>query len=55
VETIECRRRSFVKVALLEDTKLRPPEEVIKEHDGKCPFCGKELIFNPDKIEINIL
>jgi hypothetical protein len=40
---------------LLEDTKLRPPEEVIKEHYGKCPFCGKELIFNPDKIEINIL
>jgi hypothetical protein len=40
---------------LLDDTKLRPPEEVIKELDGKCPHCGKELIFNPDKIEINVL
>jgi hypothetical protein len=40
---------------LLDDLKLRPPEEVIRELDGKCPFCGKELIFDPTKIEINII
>jgi len=40
---------------LLDDSKLRPPGEIIKEFDGKCPSCGKKLIFNPDKIEMNIL
>ena len=40
---------------LLKDIKLRPPDEVIKELEGNCPYCGKQLVFDPDKIEINIL
>jgi ribosomal protein S27E len=40
---------------LLTDVKLRPPEEVIKELEGHCPYCGKALVFDPDKIEINII
>ena len=51
-QKVICERCSAV---LLDDSKLKLPEEVIKELDGKCPNCGKELIFNPDKIEINIL
>lgn len=51
-QKVICERCSAV---LLDDSKLKPPEEVIKAFDGKCPSCGKELIFNPDKIEINIL
>ena len=36
------------------DTKLKSPEEVIQEFERKCPKCGKQLIFNPDKIDIHI-
>ena len=40
---------------LFNGLKLRPPEEVIQEFDGKCPYCGKKLVFNPDKVEIKTL
>ena len=40
---------------LFNGSKLRPPDEVIQELDGKCPYCEKLLGFNPDKVEINIL
>lgn len=32
--------------------ELRLPEEIIQQNDGRCPKCGKELIFNPEKVEI---
>jgi len=40
---------------LFNDSKLRPPEEVIQELNGKCPHCGKKLVFNPDRLEINLI
>jgi DNA-directed RNA polymerase subunit RPC12/RpoP len=40
---------------LFNGLKLRPPEEIIKELENKCPYCGKILLFNPDKVEINII
>lgn len=40
---------------LFSNLKLIPPEELIQELNGKCPHCGKKLVFNPDKVEIRIL
>jgi hypothetical protein len=40
---------------LFKDIKLRPPQELIHELNGKCPYCDKELIFNSDKLEIKIV
>lgn len=31
---------------------LKPPDEIIQEHDGKCPKCGKKLSFTPKNIEV---
>ena len=31
---------------------LKPPEEVIQQFNGKCPRCGRQLVFNPEKVEI---
>jgi|GEM_PF-2878570 len=40
---------------LYEDVDLKSPEEVIKKFNGKCPQCGKKLVFDPQKVEINSL
>jgi rubredoxin len=37
---------------LYDGTELRPPDEIIHEHDGKCPKCGKKLSFVP--IDVNV-
>jgi phage FluMu protein Com len=37
---------------LYEGPELRPPDEILHEHDGKCPKCGKKLSFIP--IEVNV-
>jgi DNA-directed RNA polymerase subunit RPC12/RpoP len=34
---------------------LKPPDEILQEHDGKCPKCGKKLSFTPKKIEVKPL
>jgi DNA-directed RNA polymerase subunit RPC12/RpoP len=38
--------------ALYEGADLRPPDEILHEHEGKCPKCGKKLSFVP--IEVNV-
>jgi len=35
--------------------ELRFPEEIIQQNDGRCPKCGKELMFNPEKVEITMV
>ncbi|MDH5449498.1 MAG: hypothetical protein OEX77_01175 [Candidatus Bathyarchaeota archaeon] len=37
---------------LYEGGDLRPPDEIIQQHDGKCPKCGKKLSFIPTKVDI---
>jgi len=32
---------------------IKSIDDVIKLHDGKCPKCGKELVKDVSKIEIN--
>jgi hypothetical protein len=38
---------------LYDNSDLKPPEEIIKKFGGKCPQCSKDLIFDPEKVEIN--
>jgi DNA-directed RNA polymerase subunit RPC12/RpoP len=37
---------------LYKGVDLKPPDEIIQEHDGKCPKCGKKLSFTPKNIEV---
>jgi DNA-directed RNA polymerase subunit RPC12/RpoP len=37
---------------IYESVDLRPPDEIIQEHDGKCPKCGKKLLFTPKEVEV---
>ncbi len=37
---------------LYNNSELTSPEEIIRKYDGKCPKCGKKLVFNTKKIEI---
>ena len=31
---------------------LKPPDEIILSHDGKCPKCSKKLSFTPINVEV---
>jgi hypothetical protein len=37
---------------LYEGSELKPPDEIIQTHDGKCPQCGKKISFVPTKVEV---
>ena len=37
---------------LYEGIELKPPDEIIQGHDGKCPTCGKKLSFIPKNVEV---
>ncbi len=42
----ECRH------VLYHGGDLKPPDEVIQQHDGKCPNCGKKLSLMPIDVAI---
>jgi len=35
--------------------ELKPPDEVSQQYAGKCPHCGKKLVFRPEKVDIKVL
>jgi len=35
--------------------ELKPPDEVSQQYTGKCPHCGKKLVFRPEKVDIKVL
>lgn len=37
---------------LYEGEELKPPDEIIQTHDGKCPSCGKKLSYIPIDVEV---
>jgi DNA-directed RNA polymerase subunit RPC12/RpoP len=37
---------------LYEGVELKPPDEIIQMHEGKCPKCGKKISFVPKKVEV---
>ena len=48
-QKVICEKCGFV---LYEGTELKPPDEIIQTHEGKCPECGKEISFIPTKVEV---
>lgn len=37
---------------LYEGPDLRPPDEILHEHEGKCPKCGKKLSLVPIDVDV---
>jgi len=37
---------------LYEGTELKPPDEIIHQHDGKCPNCSKKLSLLPLSVDV---
>lgn len=37
---------------LYEGEDLKPPDEIIQKHNGKCPKCGRKLSFIPQNVEV---
>lgn len=38
---------------LYKGPELKPPDEIIQKHNGKCPKCGKKLSYTPIKVEVD--
>ncbi len=37
---------------LYNGAELKPPDEIIQKHNGKCPKCGRKLSFIPQNVEV---
>lgn len=37
---------------LYEGDELKPPDEIIHQHEGKCPNCNKKLSLLPLSVEV---
>jgi DNA-directed RNA polymerase subunit RPC12/RpoP len=37
---------------LYNGAELKPPDEIIQKHNGKCPNCGRKLSFIPQNVEV---
>jgi len=48
-QKVICEKCGFI---LYEGSDLKPPDEIIQTHDGKCPKCGKKISFVPKKVEV---
>ena len=48
-QKVSCQNCSYV---LYEGAELKPPDEIIQKHNGKCPNCGKKLSSIPIDVEV---
>ena len=46
---VECDQ---CKETLYEGKVIKPPDEIIVAHNGKCPKCERKLTFVPIKVEV---
>jgi RNase P subunit RPR2 len=37
---------------LYEGAELKPPDEIIRQYEGKCPKCGKKLSILPLEVDV---
>ncbi len=37
---------------LYEGQELRPPDEILQQHGGNCPKCGRKLSLLPIDVEV---
>ncbi len=51
-QTVFCQKCHGV---LYEGADLKPPDEIIQKHDGKCPKCGKKLSSIPIEVEVKTI
>lgn len=48
-QRVICEKCGFI---LYEGSELKPPDEIIQTHDGKCTKCGNKISFVPKKVEV---
>ncbi len=48
-QRIVCHGCSHV---LYEGTELKPPDEIIQQYSGKCPYCSRKLSLLPIAVEV---
>ncbi len=48
-QTVTCNQCGYL---LYEGSELKPPDEIISKHNGKCPKCGKKLALVPINVEV---
>jgi len=48
-QQVVCEKCGFILYA---GSDLKPPDEIIQTHEGKCPKCGKKIFFMPKKVEV---
>ena len=48
-QKVICEKCGF---SLYEGSDLKPPDEIIQTHDGKCPECDNKISFVPKKVEV---
>jgi hypothetical protein len=48
-QRVICHGCNFV---LYEGGELKPPDEVIQQHEGKCPKCARKLSLLPLEVEV---
>ena len=48
-QRVVCQQCGYV---LYEGAELKPPDEILHQHDGKCPRCGKKLALVPLDVEV---
>jgi len=48
-QRVVCKGCGYV---LYQGAELKPPDEILHQHDGKCPKCGKKLALIPIDVEV---
>ena len=48
-QCVVCQQCGYV---LYKGAELKPPDEILHQHDGKCPRCGKKLALVPLDVEV---
>lgn len=48
-QRVLCHDCGFV---IYEGLDLKPPDEILRQNEGKCPKCGKKLSSLPIKVEV---
>ncbi|MEM3442242.1 MAG: hypothetical protein QW667_00515 [Candidatus Bathyarchaeia archaeon] len=48
-QRVTCHECGYV---LYEGVELKPPDEILHQHNGKCPACGRKLSLIPINVEV---
>jgi ribosomal protein S27AE len=48
-QRVICQKCGYV---LYDEDDLKPPDEILHQHNGKCPKCGKKLALVPLDVEV---